>query len=414
MYIAYNKHRIVVGASSHHFAIKDCTVEHVPHMSRKDVAKLIGKPLEVLEPKKQPHELRVACICNWNDACGISTYTKFLIDALAPKVKEVRIFSEENDNPTYPDDERVVRCWKRGRSMKSCVEQVLAWKPDYIIIQHEFGIFPKAPHFLQMLQMLDRTRYAITLHSVYQHLDKTICTSAIKNIIVHSEEGKACLRRLGHDQNIFIVPHGCVQYNDVTELWNIFQVPYVLVQFGFGFFYKGVDRAIEAISLLKQQEKFKDIFYVYLCSDSGHFDGVHNQYYAFLMDKIKELGLEENVSIIRKFHSEKTINNYLRTAKIALFPYMTDPNHVVFGASGAIRVAMANGIPVIASKSHMFDDLEGVLPRPDSAEELAKEIDEIFSNEQYRNELKEKTNRHIQANTWDVAAEKYLEVYQSL
>jgi glycosyltransferase involved in cell wall biosynthesis len=298
--------------------------------------------------------------------------------------------------------------------MKPCMDQVLAWNPDFVIVQHEFGIFPKAPQFLQMLQMLDRTKYAITLHSVYQHLDKTICTSAIKNIIVHSQQGKECLRRLGHEQNIFVVPHGCIQYKDVTELWNIFQVPYVLVQFGFGFFYKGVDRAIEAVSILKKQEKFKDIYYVYLCSDSGHFDAVHTQYYSFLLNKIKELGVEDNVSIIRKYHTEETINNYLRTAKIALFPYRTDPNHVVYGASGALRVAMANGIPVIASESHMFDDLEGILPRPDSPEKLAWEIDEIFSNDQYRDNLKKRINDHIQANTWDIIADKYLEVYQSL
>lgn len=412
MYVAYNKYRIVISISNNPITVKDCNIIHMPHLTRLEAGQMIGKFLP--KQKKKSKDLKVACICNWNDACGISTYTKFLMDEIAKQVSEVRIFSEINGTPTIPDDDKVVRCWKRGQSMTSCVKQVLDWEPDFVIVQHEFGIFPKANHFLRMLQMLENTDYVVTLHSVYEHLDKTICTSAIKNILVHSEEGKDCLRHLGHNQNIFVVPHGCLQYESPKELWNIFQVPYVLMQFGFGFFYKGVDRAIEAVSILKQQEKFKDIFYIYLCSDSGHFDGVHNQYYSFLMDKIKKLGLEENVGIIRKFHTEETINNYLRTAKIALFPYTTDPDHRVYGSSGAIRVAMANNIPVIASESHMFDDLQNVIPRPDSPENLAKEIDEIFSNDCYRNDIKNKTAQHIKNNSWEATATRYLKVYEEL
>lgn len=413
MYLAFNKHQIVVGVSDNPIEIANCTMKHFPHLSKEDATKLLGRTMEL--PLKPINELKVACICNWNDACGISTYTRFLIDEITKKVSEVRIFSEQNAKPTHPDDHRVVRCWNRGFSMKDTIQQILDWTPDFVIVQHEFGIFPKANYFLQMLQMLENTRYIITLHSVYEHLDKTICTSAIKNIVVHSEQGKDCLRRLGHNQPIFVLPHGCVKFDDNAELWNIFQVPYVLIQFGFGFFYKGVDRAIDAINILKNSDpKFQDIFYVYLCSDSGHFDGVHNQYYSFLMDKIEELDLHDNVSIIRKFHSEETINNYLRTAKIALFPYMTDPKHTVYGASGAIRVAMANGIPVLASESKMFDDLEGIIPRPNSAEALAQEIDHIFSSEKYKNQIKDKTDNYIDNNTWDVVADKYLDIYSQL
>lgn len=410
MYLAYDKHQLVVATSQDPFTIEGCST--IFDSSYTNPYKLIGKSL--LPNKKEKSRLRVACICNWNDACGISTYTKFLIDEITKKVQDVRIFSELNDSPTCPDDSRVVRSWKRGFSMKDTIDKVLQWNPDYVIVQHEFGIFPKANYFLQMLQMLEKTRYTVTLHSVYEHLDKTICTSAIKNIVVHSNEAKNCLRKLGHNQNIFTVPHGCLKF-DTSELWNIFQVPYVLVQFGFGFFYKGVDRAIDAVHHLKSTDpKFHDIYYIYLCSDSGHFDGVHNQYYNFLVDKIEKLNLQDNVTIIRKFHTEDTINNYLRTAKIALFPYATDPNHVVYGASGAVRIAMANNIPVVASDSHMFDDLENIVPRPKNHIELANEIDKIFSDDQYKLSLKQKMNYYISKNTWSYVADKYLDVYANL
>ncbi len=214
-----------------------------------------------------------------------------------------------------------------------------------------------------------------------------------------------------------MIPHGCVKFRpeDTTELWNIFQTPYALMQFGFGFFYKGVDRVLDAIHHLKtSQEKFKDIFYVYLCSDNPHTSVVHTQYYNHLLAKIDSLGLHDNAVIIRKFQTEQTINAYLRTAKIALFPYSQDPKNTVYGASGAIRVAMANNCPVIASSSHMFDDLEGVLPRPADHLELAKAIDKIFSNEKYRKGLLERQANYMTENTWEVTAERYLALYQKI
>ncbi len=75
---------------------------------------------------------------------------------------------------------------------------------------------------------------------------------------------------------------------------------------------------------------------------------------------------------------------------------------------------MACGTPVIASSCHQFDDLEGVVPRPASFIELANEIDEIFSNESYRKEVLKKTEDYIEANTWDISADRYINVYYEI
>ena len=44
---------------------------------------------------------------------------------MCPKVKEIRIFSEEVPTITEKDDDTVVRCWKRGTSMKSAEQYVM-------------------------------------------------------------------------------------------------------------------------------------------------------------------------------------------------------------------------------------------------------------------------------------------------
>ena len=403
MYVSVNCHNIITAISEHYFEVKGQKTKEIIGVTKDQ----LGNKLE--QKKKPINELKVAAVCNWHDTCGISTYTKFLIDSIRPLVKEIKIFSEINPKPTHKDSAEVVRTWKRGQSMHETIKQLLAWQPDFVIIQHEFGIFPKATYFLQMLHMLEDTAYIVTLHSVYEHLDKIVCTSAIKNIVVHSEQAKKCLEDLGHSSKIFVIPHGCLELEDNKELWNIFQTPHVIIQFGFGFFYKGVDRALDAVSYLK--EKYKDIFYVYLCSDTGNFNNVHSEYYRFLLDKINQLNLHDNVAIIRRFQSDQVLNSYLRTAKVAIFPYVTNPKHRVFGASGAIRVSMANKIPVIASESHQFDDVDGVLPRPHDHISLAEEIDKVFSDSEHRKDLLGKINKYIKDNSWEITAKRYLESY---
>jgi glycosyltransferase involved in cell wall biosynthesis len=376
-------------------------------------SEILGRKLVVDERQK----IKLAIICNWNMPCGISTYSKFLVDSIRPKVLDVKIFSETVGDTSMDASDNCVRIWSRGQEMSSTVRAIKEWGADFVLIQHEFGIFPVATHFLKMLEELQDIPYAVVLHSVYEsHFDKTICTSAIKEIICHSEQAKRILVGQGHDAaHIAVVPHGCVSINNSEPLWNCFQTPYAIVQFGFGFRYKGVDRAIEAVAHLKKTDpKFKDIFYCYLCSQAPHARHYHSEYYRYLKSKVETLGVSDNVAIIQKFHSEQIINNYLRTAKMALFPYLVDPDNTVYGASGAIRIAMANGIPVVASESHLFDDMEGILPRPKDHLELAREIDEIFSNDGYRNGIVSRSREYVTGNSWDITAERYLGVVDNI
>lgn len=413
MYVSLNSGNIIELASPTPVQIRDKTLVSSTVLDQYSADDLLGKRL-VEGPAKNSQDLRIALICNWGDRCGIATYTNFLVNALRPKVKEIRIFAEDVQHESDDAADNALRCWKRGESMIPAIQKVLEWKPDLVFIQHEFGIFPKATHFLKMLEMLSDTPYALTMHSVYEHLDKSVCTAYIKNLICHSEQGKTSLRQHGFGNNIYVISHGCVQYDDPSELWNIFQNDYTVMQFGFGFSYKGVDHAIEAIRLLKRNPKFKNIFYCYLCSESNHTRIIQNEYYKELRAKIESLDLDENIVVLRGYLSEQYLCNFMRTAKLAIFPYKNNPNNIVYGASGAIRKAMACGVPIIASDSHMFDDLEGVLPRPSTPEGLAQEIDRVFSDCKYRNTLRFRNLQYVKDHRWEVIGDQHIRVFQQI
>lgn len=412
MYISYNKYNIIKAVSNKPIKIVDHILIETDQLESENI---IGKKLIL---GNQNENLRVALVCNWGDRCGIATYTAMLVEHLRPLVGEIRIFAEVTSEPDIEQDSKdnVERCWKRGTSMIDTVNRIKEWNPDITFVQHEFGIFPKATYFLKFLELLDQMPYVITLHSVYEHLDKTICTAYIRNMIVHSGPAKESLARNGHLNNVYVIHHGCVEYPNHDELWNIFQNDFCIIQFGFGFNYKGVDCAIDAVQHLKEQhpEKFKDIFFCYMCTESPHTRQIQNDYYNYLNSKVEEFHLQDNVVIVRGFLSEQYICNFLRTAKLAIFPYKNDETNIVYGASGAIRKAMANGIPIIASDCHLFDDMEGTVPRIHDHYQLADEIDKIFSDSNYKNDLVKKNLEFVQVNNWNNIALQHVNVFKQV
>jgi len=357
------------------------------------------------------NDLKLAFICNWNQKCGISTYSGFLLNSLKDKVTEYKIFSEYN-TVEQPADDLVQYCWKRGEKLNDLYEAIKEYRPNCVIIQHEWGLFPNAAHFMKFITKLDALNisYLVTTHSIYEHLDKTIPLSIIKKAVVHTENAKEILDKSKFPGKITVIPHGCPAVNEYPELWNIFQNPYLVFGYGFGFRYKGVEVAIEAIHHLKTTDpKFSNIVYVYVCSENDQNLGVHNSYYESLSDKVKELGVEDNVILVRGFLSEELLSTYLRTVKMALFPYVMEDNNTVYGSSGAIKVAMSYGVPVIASNSHLFDDIDGVVTRITDYKELAAEIDKIFSNGIYREALIQKQKDYLISNSWDNVADMYIQ-----
>lgn len=368
-----------------------------------------------VKPKKmKSDEIRLGFLSDWNSRCGISTYSKYLLDGLIPKIKEYKIFSEVNDSPRLEnDDYNVDYCWKRGQPLVELSDKIKQYNPSVLLMQHEFGLFPKANYFFKFLESIEDIPLLTTMHSVYKDISKSVFSSLLKNVVVHSKEAENCLRNIhpGKELNTYIIPHGCIDLGEVKAAFNSFHTPYVLMQFGFGFDYKGCEIALKSLSILKERSsKYNDIFYIYLLSENPHTVNVHNAYANKLKQLAEEYGVSENFSLIRGFKSDDEINSFLRTTRLAIYPYIVNPSSIVFGSSGSVRIAMANNTPVICSDSPMFSDLEGVCPRPSGPIELADQISKVFSDGNYRKELLRKQREYILNNTWEITADRYKDV----
>lgn len=366
--------------------------------------------------KKKAANLKIALVSNWKMSCGISTYSENLYPGLIKKIGDYQLFVEKNETPTSDFNTignktsiKIIACWKRGDPLSELAKEIKKYNPDIVLIQHEFGIFPNARYWLSLLSQLSEYRVIVEMHSIYPtHQDKSIIEAAVPEFIVHLDEAKNALIKKGITNKISVIPHACYDLNE-NKLWNIYKSNHTFIQMGFGFKYKNFEHAIIACNILKK--KYNDVFLTILFSQSEFNKVGHQLYYNELIELIEKLNLHDHISIIRGFQSDQIIDSFLRTNKVAVFPYQSDPQSLVFGASGAARLAMSANIPVITSFIPHFSDLPTIKVK--TPEEMANNLDHLFSDKKLVNSQVIKQNKFIAENCWENIIEKYIKLFEN-
>lgn len=367
--------------------------------------------------KKPAKQLKLALVGNWKMRCGIATYSENLWPEVAKHVGEFKLFIEKNDittgsvyqfGETTLEESQVVSCWSRGQSLQELTRALKEYQPDIIWIQHEFGLWPNASYWLSMMSQLSDYRVIVTMHSVFHHKDKTIVEAAMPEIVAHLEGARRLLKEeKGLTSKVHVIPHGCYKF-DNERLWNFYKSDKTFMQFGFGFRYKGWENSIRATALLK--EKYNDVFFTGLFSESPYAKLDHQIYYNELMELISELGIQENVALLRGYQSDDVLDSFLRTNQATIFPYVSHPNHEVFGASGAARMAMSKGLPVVTSSVNHFSDLPSI--KADSPEDIAKALEKIFTSHEAKEKQLQIQTAYLNENTWEKIGQRYIEIFE--
>lgn len=353
--------------------------------------------------------LRVAVISSYGINCGIATYAKYLCDQLKEMVDEVRIFAEEGG----PEEEGVVRCWKRETQDTSQVlSAVAAYNPDVVYIQHEYGCFSDVSSWNTLVGHLSaKYRTLVVLHSVYEHFDKLRFEAPCAEIIVHTLSGRELLKSRGVDHcKIHYVPHGCLPIQPLQKSYTPKQGHHTLFQYGFGFEYKGWDNVIEIVDVLRKK---LDVTYVGVFNISKFSEDFSNYYYKKLMAKICDRGLQNHIVLHKGFRSEQILLSYMMHSSVNIFPYWNHPEWRVHGASGAIRLALASGTPTIVGDVPFFSEFKGHIPVCENTGDYVRELTQLFTDEQYREEIKASTRKFIEDRTWGKVASAYLQCLET-
>jgi glycosyltransferase involved in cell wall biosynthesis len=362
--------------------------------------------------KLPPKELKVAFISNYRSKCGISTYSEKLYKAIIPYVGDYMVFAEHDDGA--PEEEKVIRCWTRGKSIQVLINEIDDYAPDVILIQHEYGLWPDAKIWLSLMTQLSKYKTYVVLHSVYEnHDDKTVCEMAIKNIIVHTDIAYKCLTKDKKLSSlIYKISHGCDEPIKIKKPWNMYRSLHTFTQFGFGFRYKGWENSLKATQQLKVE--FPDVFFTGVFSESPSNMRLHQTYFEEIMQDIKDWGITENVGFIRGFQPDDLLIKVLMMNRVAVFPYIDNGIHTVFGCSGAARVAMTVGLPVIVTNVPLFDDLEGICPRCNTTDDIIDNLRKFWSDADAYTKQIERQNEFLETNSWNNVARDFVELFSKI
>jgi glycosyltransferase involved in cell wall biosynthesis len=243
----------------------------------------------------------------------------------------------------------------------------------------------------------------VTLHSVYAHKDKSIVEAACRDIVVHTVGARRVLvevKQVGG--RVTLIPHGCPPPNREPPLWNLYGSPHTMIQFGFGFPYKGWEHSVAIVARLKKD--YPDVFFTGLMSE--RWPDVHVRHARELRRLARELDVSEHVGLVLGFQSDPVLDAYLRTNRVGIFPYREQGEHTVYGCSGAARECMAKGLPVVTSTVPLFEDLEGVVPRRNTVEGWADAVAEIF---EHGGDLA-RQDAFLTTRSWPIVARSYLDL----
>jgi glycosyltransferase involved in cell wall biosynthesis len=145
-----------------------------------------------------------------------------------------------------------------------------------------------------------------------------------------------------------------------------------------------------------------------LFTESSHERAEQARYHAELEELVRRLELRDHVTLVRGYQPDALLDAQLGGSHVAVFPYAY-PENLVFGVSGAARVAMSRGVPVVTSRANHFADIP--TRKADSPEELAEAIDDLYRSPAAREGQLAVQRAYVTENTWERVAARHVAIF---
>ena len=305
---------------------------------------------------------QIDLITTWHQRCGIATYSEHLYstDTFSGRIANIfsRIVIEEDRIDTSDDpDDRVNRLWSYDhRGIDRLVDALQSADSPILWWQHHPGHF-SYDDMVRVTAALANSRYkvrVITMHNVKEialngELD---WVKSFDRVFVHSAGDAELLSKAGQ-RNVVVIPHGFQRANGGQRAENDV---FTIGSFGFLFKHKNIDLLVAAVGRLKSMIA-DDVRLVLLNCVTDAVQSIEAQRQTETV--IDALELRANVETDYSFLPESEIVSRLSQCDLLVFPY-GDSNET---ATGAVRVALLAGAPILCSSSPVLNDLSRISHR---------------------------------------------------
>jgi len=295
-------------------------------------------------------------VASWNQACGISEYTRHLQDWMPEAVASAK--------PPEPGFARVLH------------------------IQHEYLRYDDAGLTTEIArQRQSGVRVAITEHTVTPQLGPWERDADV--LVSLTSGGADLLRKKWPGKRVDHIPHGCHEYFPPRKS----QRGKVIGTFGFAAAHKGAERLLDAVRAIPG-------------ASALIFSHDHGNPAAGLPPEFVD---GETVRVFNEFLPPEQIAARLAAeADILMYWYGPIDTYV---ASGAVRIGLATGVPVMTSPTRWFNDLKEVTYQPADPIEGARRL---LEDDELRQRLVIAARDYCHQNSWERIAQRHRALWESL
>ena len=373
-------------------------------------------------PARGGRPLRVAWVSSWNARCGIASYSRYLVDRLAP-VADVQVLAARAAVTTAPDEPSVTRCWAYGEPLEELERALERAAPDVAVFQFAFGFYD-FPQLARLLERLRRRGVAtvITLHAT-RDVDEQGWKRSLRDLLeplrgvdrllVHSVPDLNRLKALGLVDNVALVPQGVLRRPEadhrlVRAELGLPADAEIVASYGFLLPPKGIEELVSAFPAIAQRRPRAALLLANAIYPVPASSEVRDRVRAL----IQSLGAERRVALIDEYLTDDQSLALLEASDLIVYPYQRTGE----SASAAVRFGLASGRPVAVTPLEIFSDVAGAVHHlPGTAPaELAEGICGLLEDRRRLEATAEAQRAWLAEHDWDRIATRLLGLLQAL
>jgi glycosyltransferase involved in cell wall biosynthesis len=380
------------------------------HFKWSDVARRIGLSItHVLDRQTgEAGDLRIDLVSTWEQICGIATYSGHLLHAPAFNGRISTVLARKltddllNGPADFPQAAVIKRPWGFDvQGIQQLRSDVRELNGNVLWFQHHPGFFSSGDMQMIVTAFDDnesRVR-AITLHNVRETLNggSGDWLHAFDIIFVHTQEDQKLLDANGYG-SVAMIPHGILVKPERPELDA---AHFTVGTFGFLYPHKNVPLLVEAFSIAQQVAPHLRL--KILCCARPEEKSWRER--AKVDALVHSLDIADVTEIDYGFLGDDDILDRLSQCDLICFPYGAS----LESATGAARIALAAGRPLLCSSSTVLNDIQpyGFTLANLNATTIAEAILVLAGSEELLTIRDEERNRLVSKYSYESVAVQY-------
>ena len=292
-------------------------------------------------------------VTTWGEECGIYEYARALLTKTFPAEERGDVFARKLGDggiEAYDAGFRIKRCWTREQNGQEELKELMRGSDsDSLWFQYHPSFFEMAAlkELSDVLTQTNYTRRVLTVHNP-AGLENSAFANSFTDVVVHNERALAQLGDLDSVKT-HVIPHFVYSREELAlkEPGDTFTVATA----GFAAANKQVPLLIRAFSMayaLNPSMRLQ-VLTSPLPTHSAHFER------SRIVSAIKRSSARSAIQSNLAAKSMSELLEAISGAHIFCLPYADTSE----SASGAARMSLSAGVPILRSRSEIFVDLPG-------------------------------------------------------